>query len=164
MPPKIVEIEKYARTALKKWMKKVLSDPKLKGRIRGFEGKEWHVDLSVCSAPKMAAINHGFRKKKYATDVLSFPADDFFQRQGVLGDIVVCAPVIVRQAREAGHPWKREVDVLLVHGLLHLLHFDHERGPKDEKEMNAWEKKILGATYAKGLIQRNSFARVPTKH
>lgn len=157
MPPKISEMEKYAQSALKKWMKKVLSEPKLKKRVKGFMGDEWHVDISVCSALKMAEINHSFRKKNYATDVLSFPADEFFQRQGVLGDIVVCAPVVTRQANEVGHAWKREMDVLLVHGLLHLLHFDHERGPKDEKEMKAWEKKILGAAYTKGLIQRNSF-------
>ena len=157
MPPKISEMEKYAQSALKKWMKKVLSEPKLKKRVKGFVGTEWHVDISVCSAPKMAQINDSFRKKKYATDVLSFPADDFFQSQGVLGDIVVCAPVIVKQAKEVGHTWKKEVDVLLVHGLLHLLHFDHERSAKEEKEMNAWEKKILGEKYAKSLIQRNSF-------
>jgi probable rRNA maturation factor len=157
MPPKISEMEKYAQTSLKKWMKKVLTEPKLKKRVKGFVGNEWHVDISVASAPKMSQINFSFRKKKYATDVLSFPADDFFQSQGLLGDIVVCAPVIVRQAKEVGHTWKRELDVLLVHGLLHLLRYDHEAGPKEEKEMNAWEKKILGPTYSKSLIQRNSF-------
>ena len=156
MPPKITEIEKYAKSALKKWMKKVLSEPKLKKRVKGFQGEQWHVDLSVCSSIKMAQINQSFRKKNYATDVLSFPADEFFQSQGVLGDIVVCAPVIIRQAKEVGHVWKREVDVLLVHGLLHLLNFDHEKNPKEEKEMNAWEKKILGVTYKNSLIQRNS--------
>lgn len=154
MPPKITEIEKYAQSALKKWMKKVLAEKKLTKRLGKFEGESWHVDISVCSAPKMAEINFSFRKKKVPTDVLSFPADEFFQRQGMLGDILICAPVVVRQAKEVGHTWKKEVDVLLVHGLLHLLHFDHERGPKDEKEMNGWEKKILGVQYKASLIER----------
>ena len=154
MPPKITEIEKYAKTALKKWMKKVFSEPKLTKRVAGFQGAEWHVDISVCSGAKMAQINYSFRKKNEPTDVLSFPADEFFQSQGMLGDILICAPVINRQAKEVGHTWKKEVDVLLVHGLLHLIHFDHERSSKDAKDMNAWEKKILGPTYTKSLIER----------
>jgi rRNA maturation RNase YbeY len=91
---------------------------------------------------------------KAATDILSFPTHEFFQRQGMLGDLVLCAPVAIKQAKEIGHSWQKEVDVLLVHGILHLLHFDHETGDRDAKDMSKWESKILGSTYAKSLIQR----------
>jgi probable rRNA maturation factor len=118
------------------------------------ETKAYTVDISICSAPKMAKINFAFRKIKTATDILSFPTHEFFQRQGMLGDLVLCAPVALRQAKEIGHTWQKEIDVLLVHGILHLLRFDHEVGEKDAAEMASWESKILGRAYAKSLIQR----------
>jgi probable rRNA maturation factor len=67
-------------------------------------------------------LNRQFRGKDYATDVLSFPSEE----RGFLGDIVIAAGVAARQAREAGHPLPTELKVLSLHGLLHLLGYDHE--------------------------------------
>lgn len=164
MPPKIEkvavttpEIEKYASTALKKWVKAVETHRVLKARVFNTEairGKlAFQVDLTVCTAPRMTKLNHQYRGKKEPTDVLSFAADHFFQHQGVLGDLVICAPIVLKQAREYNHSWKKEMDVLIVHGLLHLLHFDHEQGVKEAQEMAKWEKKLLGS---KTLITRAS--------
>lgn len=150
MPPKPAtskEIETYAISALKKWLKKAMSYPEMRKRLVALEAKTYQVDISVCSEDRMAKINHAFRKVKKATDILSFPTHEFFQRQGVLGDLVLCGPVALRQAKAIGHPWKKEIDVLLVHGILHLLHFDHEAGEKDSKIMSGWENKILGKAY-----------------
>lgn len=80
------------------------------------------------------------------TDVLSFS-----QREGrfpqiqpqVLGDIVISLPKAERQAREAGHSLPREIDRLLVHGLLHLLGYDHERGPAEALRMQRKERQLL---------------------
>ena len=157
MPQKPVtqkEIEDYAVTALKRWLKKAMTFAVVRKRVVTPETKAYTVDLSVCTAPKMADINFAFRKIKSATDILSFPTHEFFQRQGMLGDLVLCAPVALKQAAEIGHPWKKEVDVLLVHGILHLLRFDHETGDNDAREMSNWEGKILGASYKKSLIKR----------
>ena len=148
------EIEDYAVVALRRWLKKTMSFSQVRKRVVTAESSNYTIDISICTAPKMAKINFAFRKIDEPTDILSFPTHEFFQRQGVLGDLVLCAPVAVKQAKEIGHSWKKEIDVLLVHGILHLLHFDHETGEKDAKEMSKWEVKILGPAYAKGLIKR----------
>ena len=159
MPPKIEKnvLEKYAVSALKKWVKTVESHRVLKGRVFNAEAirekRTFQVDLTLCTTPKMTKLNHQYRGKKEPTDVLSFAADHFFQGQGVLGDLVICTPVVLKQAREFNHSWKQEIDLLLVHGLLHLLHFDHELGKTEAQEMAKWEKKILGS---KTLITRAS--------
>ena len=125
------DVELQAQRALKKWLKVCSTKPLLKKRIPGFHARDFHVDLSVISAPKMKELNTDFRGSEYPTDVLSFPADEFFQMKGLLGDVVICSPVLVRQAKEVGHSWKIELDVLLVHGILHLLRFDHEKSKKE---------------------------------
>ncbi|MBC7387149.1 MAG: rRNA maturation RNase YbeY [Cryobacterium sp.] len=113
------------------------------------------LDVTFVSRSKMRGLNRKFRGKDEPTDVLSFPALEVFARQGHLGDLVICAPVLEKQADEIGHPAKQELRVLLVHGLLHLLGFDHERSDRDASEMSEWEQKILGDT---GLIKRVSSA------
>ncbi len=157
MPSKPVttkEIEKYAVSALKKWLKKAMLIPEVKKRLVPPETSTYQVDISVCTAARMAKLNGAFRKKPKPTDILSFPTDEFFQRQGILGDLVLCGPVAIKQAKEIGHTWKKEVDVLLVHGILHLLSYDHEESEKAAKDMAKMEKKILGLKHSKSLINR----------
>lgn len=141
-------------------MKTIESHRVLKTRVFGAEAlkekRTFQVDLTLCAAPRMTKLNHQYRGKKEPTDVLSFAADHFFQGQGVLGDIVICAPVVLKQAREFNHSWKKEMDVLIVHGLLHLLRFDHELGVKEAQEMAKWEKKLLGVSARVSLITRAS--------
>jgi probable rRNA maturation factor len=82
------------------------------------------------------------------TDVLSFPAHE----PGELGDIVIARGVAARQARELGHPLATELKVLALHGLLHLLGYDHEqdRGRMARVEARLRRRGGLGA----GLIER----------
>jgi probable rRNA maturation factor len=101
----------------------------------------------------MTRLNEQYRGKAYATDVLSFPSPEVFQSMGQLGELVVCLPVLKRQARELGHAPEQELDVLLAHGALHLLGLDHELGPKQSAEMARLEARLLPAR-AKGLIRR----------
>ena len=94
----------------------------------------------------MRTLNHKWRGKDRTTDVLSFPL-----REGrfphiqpdMLGDIVISVPVAVRQADEAGHSLTVEIERLLVHGLVHLLGYDHERGHLDARRMTRMEQKLL---------------------
>jgi len=94
----------------------------------------------------MRSLNRRYRGKDRTTDVLSF---SFREGQGadvqhlLLGDIVISVPTALRQAREAGHTLYGEVDRLLVHGLLHLLGYDHERGAADDRRMRARERRLL---------------------
>src|SRR4051812_4758750 len=78
--------------------------------------------VAIVSDARVRALNRKFRKKDKPTDVLSFPSDE----KGFLGDVVIAEGVARRQAREAGHPLATELRVLALHGLLHLLGYDHE--------------------------------------
>ena len=107
-------------------------------------------DLSVAivSDRRMRALNRQFRGKDKVTDVLSFPSD----ARGFMGDIVIAAGVSKRQAREAGHSAQTELRVLALHGLLHLLGYDHEA---DEGRMARAEARLRKkAGLPGGLIER----------
>jgi probable rRNA maturation factor len=87
------------------------------------------------------------------TDVLSFPMDELrpgsegeVTPAGLLGDIVVCPSVAIKQALAAGHPAINEILLLTTHGILHLLGFDHAE-PEDEKEMFGLQRAILDSFY-----------------
>lgn len=88
------------------------------------------------------------------TDVLSFPMDELrpgnegeLTPPGLLGDIVVCPQVAIKQAETAGHETINEILLLTTHGILHLLGFDHAE-PDEEKEMFGLQKSILDSFYA----------------
>ena len=87
------------------------------------------------------------------TDVLSFPMDELrpgseemLSAEGVLGDVVICPQVARRQAEAAGHEEINEILILLTHGMLHLVGFDHAE-PEEEKEMFALQKELLDSFY-----------------
>lgn len=98
----------------------------------------------------MRELNSKFRGNDRATDVLSFPAEDERESaSGVhfigsslsehVGDIVVSTDTALRQANDAGHSFAREVDELVIHGVLHLCGYDHET---DRGQMNRLELKL----------------------
>ena len=93
------------------------------------------VTVAIVSDARVRALNRQYRKKDTPTDVLSFPA----QERGFLGDVVIASGVAARQAREAGHSLAIEVRVLALHGLLHLLGYDHER---DDGRMARLERRL----------------------
>jgi probable rRNA maturation factor len=108
------------------------------------------VALALVSDARMRTLNRTYRRKDYATDVLSFPADV----PPALGDLVIANGVARRQAREAGHSFQTELRVLALHGLLHLLGYDHE-SPDDDGRMRRAESRLRkkGGLRA-GLIER----------
>lgn len=93
----------------------------------------------------MARLNRDYRGIPSPTDVLSFPLGGEWPLAGqpLLGDIVVCVPKAASQAREAGRTFPSEVRHLLVHGLLHLIGYDHETCPAASRRMRAREREIL---------------------
>ncbi len=76
-------------------------------------------------------INYEFRKKNYATDVLSFSPIE----PGSLGELVMCPDVLKKQAREHGLSFRQELTYMLLHGILHLLGYDHEKSAAEAKKM-----------------------------
>lgn len=151
---RFVAYEKEALRALLKLLPYASTSSKLRQKA-GFQARNaepaFGLDVTFVTRGKMKSLNRKFRGKDSPTDVLSFPALEIFARQGHLGDLVICAPILEQQAREIGHSPKRELHVLLVHGLLHLLGYDHERSTRESSEMAKWENQILGDV---GLIER----------
>ena len=122
-------------TSFRKW-----AAAAAQGRIR-------RADLAIrlVDSKEGRALNRHYRGKDYATNVLSFPAE---LPEGVtlplLGDLVICAPVVAREAAEQDKPLLAHYAHLTVHGVLHLLGLDHE----DEREaeaMEQMEREILAA-------------------
>lgn len=98
-------------------------------------------ELSVvlCSDAHIRQLNAAWRSNDSATDVLSFPQE----HPVVLGDLVISLDTAGRQASERGWTAQTELRILLVHGLLHLLGYDHETGADDFAEMAAAERRLL---------------------
>jgi probable rRNA maturation factor len=116
------------------------------------------VDIALISDPHMRRLNRTYRAVDRATDVLSFPFDD--EGDGVsagpgprpLGDIAIALGVATRQAAGQGHGLRTELRVLALHGLLHLLGYDHEH---DQGEMRRVEERLRRrAGLPSGLITR----------
>ncbi len=96
----------------------------------------------------MRALNLRYRGLDHTTDVLSFPiyaSSKEFPGEGefLLGDIVINVHRAEEQAREAGHSLRKELRALLVHGLVHLLGLDHEKGGYQSRKMRSVERRLL---------------------
>lgn len=102
-----------------------------------------HVDVTLVSDKEIKRLNYKYRKKNKPTDVLSFTQRDMkMGKLKILGDIIIAKPTTIKQAKKAGNKINDEFAMLAVHGLLHLLGYDHER-IKDEKVMFALQRKLL---------------------
>ena len=129
-----------AAVSFRKWVAAALA-----GRIR-----EADLAIRIVGSKEGRALNRHYRGKDYATNVLSFP----YGSAPLEGDVVICAPVVAREAREQGKDVEAHHAHLLVHGLLHLAGHDHERGAEAAK-MERLERRILarlgfGDPYAGG--------------
>lgn len=130
-----------AAASFRKWVKAAVD-----GAGRRFDSE---VAIRLVDAAEGQAMNLQYRGKDYATNVLSFPAEmpeglpeDFDFPQ--LGDLAICAPVVAREAAEQGKALNDHYAHLTVHGVLHLLGFDHIEDEEAE-EMEALERVILAS-------------------
>lgn len=110
----------------------------------------YEVSLMVTDDDGIRRLNAGYRGKDIPTDVLSFPmlegedGDDEAEMPVLLGDIVISIDTALRQAADFGHPVEREIAYLAVHGVLHLLGYDHEE-EEGKEEMRKAEESVLAA-------------------
>ena len=100
---------------------------------------EYEISLLITDDETIRKYNKEYRNKDRATDVLSFPMEDDI----ILGDVAISFETAKRQSEEAEINIDREVAFLFIHGLLHLLGYDHETSQEDEEEMFALQEKIL---------------------
>jgi len=98
------------------------------------------ITVRIVGAEEGQALNRDYRGKDYATNVLTF---DYTQAPYVTADLVLCAPVVAREAAENGKTLAAHYAHLLVHGTLHAQGYDHETGEEDAEAMEALEIEIL---------------------
>jgi probable rRNA maturation factor len=144
---------------LASWLRRVAPS-----RARGSVG------VAIVSDARIRALNRTYRRKDYATDVLSFPSNPkslipnpesripnpeslIPNPDRFLGDIAIARGIARRQAREAGHPEATELRILALHGLLHLLGYDHERD-------NGRMRRLEGRLRRKGGLEEGLIERV----
>ena len=98
------------------------------------------ITVRIVGAEEGQQLNREYRKKDYATNVLTF---DYTQEPVVTADLVLCAPVIEREAKEQNKSLEEHYAHMLVHGTLHAQGWDHETSEADAEEMEAYETDIL---------------------
>ncbi|MCG2591387.1 rRNA maturation RNase YbeY [Ramlibacter sp. XY19] len=117
------------KARVKRWMAIALKNP-------------GEISVRIVGEDEGRALNRQYRRKDYATNVLTF---DYAQQPVVSADLVLCGPVVEREAREQGKSLEEHYAHLLVHGTLHAQGYDHERGEREAMEMEAVEILLLAA-------------------
>ena len=108
------------------------------------------LSIALIGNAEMRKLNAQYRKKDYAPDVLSFPAAEGLR---LLGDVVISVDKAKEQASERGRTLEQEMITLLIHGIVHLLGYDHERSAQDARLMSRLEKQVYRGLCEQGLIQ-----------
>jgi len=108
--------------------------------IRHALATDAEITVRIVDAEEGQALNREYRKKDYATNVLTF---DYTQEPVVTADLVLCAPVVAREAKEQNKSLQEHYAHLLVHGTLHAQGWDHETSEADADEMEAYETAIM---------------------
>lgn len=117
------------RARVRRWMEIALQHP-------------GELSVRIVDAEEGQALNRQFRGKDYATNVLTF---EYTRSPVVTADLVLCAPVVAREAQEQRKPLEAHYAHLLVHGTLHAQGYDHEAGERQALEMEALEVLLMGA-------------------
>jgi probable rRNA maturation factor len=148
MPVEIVRRDAGKKLPTRRLKRIALEILKSVGRERA------ELSLAIVDNREMRKLNAKFRNKDYPTDVLSFPSDAVPSSGAqVLGDVVISAEKAKEQAQERGRTFDEETVTLLIHGILHLLGYDHERSAKEARRMARLEKKIYRVLCEQGVFE-----------
>jgi probable rRNA maturation factor len=111
------------------------------------------LSLALIGNREIKKLNARYRKKDYATDVLSFPVEGIILKETrLLGDVVVSVEKAAEQAKARGHSSEQELVTLLIHGVVHLIGYDHERSAREARAMRRVEKRIYRQLCERGVI------------
>jgi probable rRNA maturation factor len=115
---------------------------------------EAELSLGLIGNAEMQKLNAKYRHKDYPTDVLSFPIDETLPATNrLLGDVIISVEQARDQAKKRGRSRDEEMVTLLIHGIVHLLGYDHERSAKDARVMKRLENKVYRQLCEQGLIK-----------
>lgn len=118
---------------IKFWVKKALNNKKINNILLG---------IRIINSSESAKLNSFYRNKKGSTNVLSFPYSEQIGRFFYLGDLALCAPLIAKEARDQNKSLHSHWAHLIIHGILHLLGYDHIKD-REAKKMEKLETDIL---------------------
>ena len=130
----------YDRTITKKFVKDIVN-----GILNELSQDNVEISLRLTDNNTIQALNREWRNKDKPTDVLSFPINDKppKYKYRILGDVVISLPFAKEQANKIGLSYREEVLRLTIHGILHLLGYDHETSEEDAKIMFSLQDKIF---------------------
>ena len=120
--------------------RELLSRSRVTRWIRHALAVDAEITVRIVDAEEGRKLNREYRQKDYATHVLTF---DYQQEPTVMADLVLCAPVVEREAQEQNKTLEEHYAHLLVHGTLHAQGWDHETSEEDAEEMEAYETDIM---------------------
>ena len=136
--------EPFEESVKKSWVNQAVKE------VLVFEGISNAVELSllITDDTTVHELNHTYRGIDATTDVLAFAFQEDTEFPSItdgmkhLGEVIISYPQLAKQAKDFGHSPKDEIGILVVHGVLHLLGYDHE-SPQDEEKMRARESEVL---------------------
>ncbi|MBO6556448.1 MAG: rRNA maturation RNase YbeY [Pseudomonadales bacterium] len=110
--------------------------------LNSLERPNSELSLRLVSEKEIVELNNTYRSKEGATNVLSFPADIQIEQVDILGDVVICPSVVAKEANDFGKTYADRFRHMLVHGVLHLLGYDHMEDQERER-METLEIRLL---------------------
>ena len=117
----------------------------------GHENAE--LSVALIGNREMRKLNARYRRKDYPTDVLSFPTEGaVLSENRLLGDVIISVEKAAQQAKDRQLTLEQEMITLLIHGIVHLMGYDHERSARDARAMTRMEKRIHRQLCERGLI------------
>lgn len=123
------------RTEVRHWARQIL---------RHLCSPPAELSIALVKDATIRVLNHRYRGKDEPTDVLSFPLADALQ-PFLLGEVIISIETAARQAERRGRPLREELQVLLIHGILHLLGYDHEVSRREAIRMQRKEREVRAA-------------------
>ena len=137
---KLIMDLQFATPAIEKSISSIASPVLIKKWVKSATPLQGLITLRFVNATEGKKLNHDYRKKAYATNVLTFPYDS--SQAEVIADLIFCLPVIQKEAKQQGKPLKAHLAHLIVHGCLHAQGYDHMH-EREAKKMERLEIQLL---------------------
>lgn len=135
----MIEINNLTLTSVNKSYLKKVAENVLKR-----EGKKnFYLSIALIGVSRIKKLNKKYLNRDYPTDVLVFPETESYLKINNLGEIIICPQVVKKNAKEFKLTFKKELSKILIHGILHLLGYDHEKSKKEAEKMERKEKYYL---------------------
>lgn len=143
----MVEVNNLTGFSINKKFLKRVAETVLKGE----NNKKGSLSIALVGLKRIQKLNKAYRKKDYPTDVLSFNSPKEFpavsEDERELGEVIICPQQVKKNAKKFNSSFKKELVRVLIHGILHLLGYDHEKSEREAKEMRERENFYLAKIF-----------------